>query len=96
MKTYYIYKLKCSDDTYYTGFTSDLEQRLIDHQQGKYQESYTYKRRPIELAYYIGFTNVEIAIKTEKKIKKWSRVKKGALINNEFDKLPNLSKKKFK
>jgi putative endonuclease len=50
----------------------------------------------VELVYYCEFTNVEIAIESEKKLKKWSKVKKEALINGEFDKLPNLSKKKFR
>ena len=38
---------------------------------------------------------MDLAIQTEKQIKKWSRAKKEALINNDFDKLPNLAKKKF-
>ena len=96
MKPFYVYILKCSNNTYYTGFTSNLEQRIFEHQAGKHQESYTYKLRPIELVFYCEFTNVEIAIETEKQIKKWSKAKKEALINDEYDKLPNLAKKKFK
>ena len=95
MKIYYVYILKCSDNTYYTGFTSDLSKRVLEHKSGKHLDSYTYSRRPIELLYYAEFTNVEIAIETEKQIKKWSRSKKEALINNQFQKLPNLAKKKF-
>lgn len=95
MKIYYVYILKCSDNTYYTGFTSDLSKRVLEHKSGKHLDSYTYSRRPIELVYYAEFTNVEIAIETEKQIKKWSRSKKEALINNQFQKLPNLAKKKF-
>jgi putative endonuclease len=96
MKIYYVYILKCIDESYYTGFTSNLENRLTQHQQGKYVNSYTYKRRPIELVFYCEFTNVEIAIETEKKLKRWSRAKKEALIHNEYEKLPNLAKKIFK
>ncbi len=95
MKIYYVYILKCADDSYYTGFTSRLENRIQHHNQGKHKESYTYKRRPIELVFYCEFTNVEIAIETEKQLKKWSKVKKEALINGEYEKLPNLAKKKF-
>ncbi|WP_138433755.1 GIY-YIG nuclease family protein [Winogradskyella algicola] len=95
MKIYYVYILKCSDNTYYTGFTSDLSKRVLEHKLGKHLDSYTYSRRPIELLYCAEFTNVEIAIETEKQIKKWSRSKKEALINNQFEKLPNLAKKKF-
>jgi len=95
MKISYVYILKCSDNTYYTGITSNLEQRIIEHKLGKHIESYTYKRRPIELMFYAEFTDISIAIQTEKQIKKWSKAKKEALINDEFEKLPNLAKKKF-
>ena len=96
MKIYYVYILKCSDDSYYTGFTSNLEQRLNEHKSGKYMDSYTYKRRPIALVFYAEFTEPNIAIAMEKQIKKWSRAKKEALIANRFNQLPNLAKKKFK
>ncbi|MEZ4793523.1 MAG: GIY-YIG nuclease family protein [Gelidibacter sp.] len=96
MKFYYVYILKCSDDTYYTGFTSNLEQRLTEHQSGKHRDSYTYSRRPVTLEFYQEFVDPNQAIMIEKQIKKWSKVKKEALINGEFEKLPNLAKKKFK
>lgn len=96
MKIYYVYILKCADSSYYTGITSNLSSRFQEHQSGKHQDSYTFKRRPLELVFYCEFTNVELGIETEKQIKKWSRVKKEALINGEFEKLPNLAKKKFK
>ena len=95
MKTYYVYILKCSDKTYYTGITSQPFKRLNEHNSGKHFGSYTYYRRPVELVYYCEFTNVELAIEMEKQLKKWSRSKKEALINNKFEKLPNLSKKDF-
>ena len=96
MKIYYVYILKCSDNTYYTGFTSNLPQRLEEHRTGRHPESYTHKRRPVYLVFYAEFTELDIAIQTEKQIKKWSRAKKEALINGDFEKLPNLAKKKFK
>ncbi|SFC92575.1 MULTISPECIES: GIY-YIG nuclease family protein [Algibacter] len=96
MKTYYVYILKCSDKSYYTGFTSNITKRYEDHKMGRFVESYTYKRRPVHLAFYSEFTEATIAIQTEKQIKKWSRAKKEALINGEFEKLPNLARKKFK
>ena len=96
MKIYYVYILKCSDNTYYTGITSNLEIRVIEHKSGKHKDSYTYSRRPVSLVFYSEFTEPSKAIETEKQIKKWSKAKKEALINNEFEKLPNLSKKKFK
>ena len=96
MKVSYIYILKCSDDSYYTGITSNLTKRIVEHKTGKHRDSYTFKRRPITLVFYAEFTDINFAISTEKQIKKWSRKKKEALINGEYDKLPNLAKKKFK
>ena len=95
MKLYYVYILKCSDQTYYTGFTSNLDKRLQEHMAGKHPDSYTYNKRPITLEFYATFSNVEIAISTEKQIKKWSRAKKEALINGDYEALPNLAKKQF-
>ncbi|SFC32652.1 putative endonuclease [Zunongwangia mangrovi] len=68
---------------------------MKEHDSGKYPDSYTYKRRPVELKFFNTFKDVEEAILFEKKIKKWSKAKKVALINSEFEKLPNLAKKKF-
>ena len=95
MKTYFVYILRCSDNTYYTGITSNLDKRLFEHTNGKQRDSYTYSRRPVSLEYYAAFTNPNQAIDTEKQIKKWARAKKEALIKGEFEKLPNLAKKRF-
>lgn len=68
----------------------------MEHQDGKYKESYTYSRKPVTLEFYQDFVNPNQAIMVEKQLKKWSKSKKEALINNEFEKLPNLAKKNFK
>jgi putative endonuclease len=93
---YFVYILKCNDDTYYTGVTNDVERRLIEHQSGENKDAYTHSRRPVELVFSADFSNIEVAIEKEKQIKKWSKKKKEALINGEFELLPNLSKKEFK
>ncbi|WP_291964744.1 GIY-YIG nuclease family protein [Maribacter sp.] len=95
MITYYVYILECADNSFYTGITSNLTQRLESHQSGKYKDSYTSKRRPVNLVYYCEFTDPNLAIEMEKRIKKWSKAKKKALIAGGHEKLPNLSKKKF-
>lgn len=87
MKFYYVYLLRCSDKSIYTGITSNLEKRIIEHSEGKYIKCYTFERRPIELVFYQEFLDPNQAILFEKKIKKWSRIKKEALINGDFDKL---------
>ena len=95
MKQSYVYIIKCSDDSYYTGITSNLQKRINEHKIGLQKDSYTYSRRPLKMVFYAEFTDINLAIKTEKQIKNWSRAKKEALINGEFDKLPNLAKKNF-
>ena len=96
MKVYYLYILKCSDYTYYTGMTSNLTKRLRQHKTGFFKKSYTANRLPVELVYYCSFQNVLDSIHKEKQIKKWSRSKKEALIEGRFKDLPNLAKKRFK
>ena len=96
MQISYLYILKCSDDSYYTGVTSNLTQRMYQHESAFYPDCYTASRRPLELVFYAEFTNISFAIDKEKQIKKWSRAKKEALINGDYDALPNLAKKKFK
>ena len=95
MKQSYVYILKCLDNTYYTGVTSNLIDRIFKHDTGFYPECYTFKRRPLELVFYCEFTDINLAIDKEKQIKKWSKAKKEALINGDFDSLINLARKKF-
>ena len=92
---YFVYILKCSDFTYYVGVTNNVHRRIQEHQSGEIKTAYTYNRRPLELVYYTSFSNIDKAIEFEKQIKKWSKKKKEALINEEYELLPNLSKKKF-
>ncbi len=91
MKFYYVYILCCKDDSLYVGVTSDIERRLMEHNAGKYLEVYTHSRRPVKLVFCQDFMDPNQAIEFEKKIKKWSRTKKQALIDEDFDKLQNLS-----
>src|SRR6478736_2614730 len=85
MKFYYVYILSCSDNSLYVGVTSNIERRLMEHNAGKYKEAYTHNRRPVKLVFYQNFTDPNQAIEFEKKIKKWSRAKKQALIDGNFD-----------
>ncbi len=96
MKIYYVYIVKCSDNSYYTGFTNDLERRINEHNHGLNPESYTYTRKPVKLVFYYEFNDVNQAIDFEKQIKGWSRKKKQAIINDNWDLLPELSKNRTK
>ncbi len=85
MKTYYVYILRCSDNSFYTGITGNFEQRWAQHQEGFFKNCYTYKRRPLIVEYHMEFNDVIQAILFEKKVKGWTRAKKQALINNDFE-----------
>ena len=58
----YTYILRCSDGTYYTGWTNDLEKRIQNHNEGK-GAKYTKARRPVTLVYYEKFEQKEAAMR---------------------------------
>ena len=77
---YYLYILKCSDKTLYTGITVDLERRIKEHNSSKLGSKYTAARRPVKLVYAKKFRNRSLATKAESRIKKLSREEKLKLI----------------
>lgn len=91
VKRLYVYILLCSDETLYVGVTNNLEKRLSQHNDGVIPNSYTYFRRPCKLMYWEAIQNPNKAIAREKQIKRWSRNKKWALINNNETLLHQLS-----
>ena len=91
MYFYYVYIIKCSDNSFYTGITNNLDKRFQEHILGKHKDCYTYKRRPLELKFHETFNDVLQAIYFEKKIKKWTHKKKQALIDGDFNRLQILS-----
>lgn len=92
MKIFCVYILKCKDDSYYIGMSSDIQKRILQHQTGTFPECYTYDKRPVELVFYQEFQDFNQAMLFEKKIKGWSRKKKLALIESRWEDLPKLSK----
>lgn len=85
-----LYILECSDGSYYTGSTIDLEKRIFEHGVGK-GANHTKKRLPVKLVYVEEYLRIDTAFKREKQIQGWSSAKKEALINGELKLLPNLS-----
>lgn len=77
----YVYILRCSDMTLYTGWTNDLEKRVATHNKGK-GAKYTKCRLPVELVYFEECTDKSAALKREYAIKQLSRAEKIDLINN--------------
>ncbi|MEE8483434.1 MAG: GIY-YIG nuclease family protein [Nitrospinota bacterium] len=92
MKNYYVYILKCSDGSYYTGVTNNIDKRFYEHQNGLIPGCYTHGRRPVRLVAAEHFNDIRQAIAMEKQIKGWSRKKKEALISGNYEKLPELSR----
>ena len=75
----YVYILKCSDDSLYTGWTNNLEKRFKAHSTGK-GAKYTKARLPVELVYYEEFEDKIEAMRREYAIKKLTRKEKLLLI----------------
>lgn len=90
MKAGYVYILECSDQSFCTGVTNDIERRLAEHSETM-TITYVSKRRPFKLVCLSDELDIQDAILLEKRIKGWRREKKVALINEQFDKLPGLS-----
>src|SRR6516164_5971034 len=90
----YLYILLCADGSYYTGTARlGLEQRVAEHNSGAYG-GYTAQRRPVRLVFSQWFERITDAIAAERQVKGWSRAKKEALIRGDFDRLPELSKRR--
>jgi putative endonuclease len=77
----YTYLLRCSDGTYYCGWTNDLDKRLAAHNSGK-GAKYTKTRRPVELVYYETFETKQEAMSREYHIKRLTRAEKEELVNS--------------
>ncbi len=88
--TFYVYILRCSDGSYYTGHTDDLEKRVAAHQQGVIS-GYTPVRLPVHLVFSESFAAREEAFERERQIKGWTRQKKEALIQRDWNRLIHLS-----
>ncbi len=74
-KRWLLYILQCSDNTFYTGITNDLQCRLDKHNNGS-ASRYTRSRRPVKVIYYERCLNKSSALKKEFKVKALSRAEK--------------------
>jgi len=87
-----VYILRCANGEYYVGSTSDLENRIQQHQKGR-GCSFTKAHLPIEVLYTEVYPTIEQAYQRERQLHGWSRAKKEALINGNIELLKQLSKK---
>lgn len=77
---WWVYIVECSDGSLYTGITTDLERRILEHNDSKKGAKYTRNRRPVQLVFSETLTNRSEASKREYSIKKLSRANKIKLI----------------
>lgn len=80
---HWIYIVECSDGTYYTGYTRNVEKRIKEHNESKKGAKYTRYRRPVVLRYAESFESRQAACRREYEIKQLSRVKKEELIKKK-------------
>lgn len=80
----YTYIVECSDGTYYTGWTNDIEKRIIVHNSRK-GAKYTRSRTPVKLVYLEQTDTKQQAMSREAQIKQMSRQEKEQLIKNRKD-----------
>lgn len=76
---HYVYILRCKDNSYYTGYTTDVKRRLEEHSNGT-GAKYTRGRSPLELVYMEGFATRSLACKRESDIKRMTKEQKTTLI----------------
>lgn len=77
---YYVYIVECADGTYYTGYTTDIERRVEEHNRGE-GAKYTRGRLPVKPVYQEEFKTKSQAMKREDEIKHLTRSEKENLIN---------------
>jgi putative endonuclease len=94
MRQYWVYMVRCSDGSYYTGVTNDPDRRVGEHNEGLDTQAYTFKRRPVRLVYIADIPEIMQAIHWEKVVKRWRREKKETLVNETREQLPILARAK--
>ena len=81
---YFVYMVKCSDNTLYTGITTDLQRRVQEHNESKKGAKYTRLRRPVRLVYSEECQNRSSASKREAAIKKLKKEDKLGMITEKY------------
>jgi putative endonuclease len=79
---YYVYLLRCSDNSLYCGQTKNLERRVIEHNGTNSKSKYTRSRKPVKLVYFEKHKTLSAVLKREFEIKKLNKIEKESLISN--------------
>jgi putative endonuclease len=79
-KYYWVYMLHCSNGSYYTGYTTDMERRYMEHLQGTSKSKYTRSFKPLSIAQYWRVLDKGAALRLESYIKTLSKAEKRQLL----------------
>ncbi len=90
--SFWVYMLRCVDDSYYVGHKDNLETRMHQHVHGAFPACYTFRRRPLALVYSQPFPTREEALAAERRIKGWGRGKKAALARQDWAEISRLAR----
>ena len=82
MSKWYVYIVECADGSLYTGITTDVDRRLLEHNYSFKSAKYTRSRRPVRLVWSKEVENRSEASKEEARIKKLKRASKLELIKS--------------
>lgn len=77
---YYLYLLRCTDNSLYCGQTKDLQRRVKEHNDDDSKSKYTRARRPVKLVYFEKYSTLQKVMRREIQIKRWTKAKKEALV----------------
>lgn len=89
-KPFFMYILRCADNSYYVGHTDDLEVRMVQHHSGL-SSAHTRRHLPVTLVWHQEFESRVEALEMERRVKGWRREKKEALIEGRMEDLKRLS-----
>ncbi|WP_208425935.1 MULTISPECIES: GIY-YIG nuclease family protein [Salinibacter] len=84
---HYVYVIECSDGTYYTGYTTDVERRVDEHNDGT-AAKYTRGRRPVTLVHVESYDSQSAAMQREYAIKQLRRAAKEELVQTDANPAP--------
>ena len=83
MSNWYVYMLRCADNSLYTGVTTDVERRIVEHNGQKSVTKYTRVRQPVEVAYQEEAESRSEACKREAQLKKLTKKEKEILVGSK-------------
>jgi len=90
-KNYFFYILRCSDKSLYCGMTSNLENRLKEHNSnGSKGAKYLRAKKPVVVVYSEIYPDIKTAMNRELQVKRWTKAKKEALVAGDLELLKKL------